>query len=207
MNATEILLYIGIAIVIYYVSIMIFDFILRGFSPFITSRPWLVDQINDYLKNVRINNSPGFKGVSLGSGRSGFFASIERKHPDAKLEGYEKGILYFVLSWFQMLVKRSNIKVKRSHHFHRVKVSDADLIYCYAPSSKTIRELGDKFKFECRPGTVIISNGFVVPFLNITETIEINELKSRYAFLSKNRFFLKKNKRANKENKIYVYII
>lgn len=207
MNLENILIYSGIAVVIYYISIVIFDFILRGFVPFIASRPWLVNQVNERLEKLTIKNSPHFKAISLGSGRSGFFASLEKKYPEAVLDGYEKGVLYFSLSWLQALVKKSRIKVRRSRHFHRVKVSDADLIYCYAPSSETIRELGDKFKFECKPGTIILSNGFVVPFLEIKDIIELSDTRGRYSFFSKNRFLLKKNKRANKENKVYVYVV
>ncbi len=207
MSLQEILIYLGIAVVVYYVSMAIFDFILRGFVPFIASRPWVVEQVNDHLKTLTIRNLPHFKALSLGSGRSGFFASLEKKYPEAELEGHEKGLLYFSLSWLQSLVKRSRIKVRRSRHFHRVSVSDVDLIYCYAPSSETIRELGDKFKFECKPGTIILSNGFVIPFLDINDTIELSDTRGRYSFLSKNRFLLKKNKRANKENKVYVYIV
>lgn len=207
MTLINIFYFIVFGVVIYYATILLFDFILRGFTPFIVSRPWLVDQVNSHLKKLEINNFPNFKAVSLGSGRSGFFASLEKRYPNARLEGHEKGIIYFILSWLQSIVKRSKIKVIRSRHFHRVRVADADLIYCYAPSSETIRELGDKFKFECRQGTIILSNGFVVPFLAIKDVVELTDTKGKYAFLSKNRFLLKKNKRANKENKVYVYVI
>ena len=207
MTLLNIIIYSGIAIAIYYISIVIFDFILRGFVPFVASRPWIVIQVNEQLKKLDIKNYPHFKAISFGSGRSGFFASLEKTYPEAELEGYEKGILYFSLSWLQALIRRTRIKVKRSRHFHRVPVADADLIYCYAPSSETIRELGDKFKFECKPGTIILSNGFVVPFLEVRDIIELSDTRGRYSFLSKNRFLFKKNKRANKENKVYVYIV
>lgn len=193
--------------VLYYAVILIFDFILRGFVPFITSRPWVVEQLNKHLEKLKINNYPNFKAISLGSGRSGFFASLEKKYPNAVFEGYEKGILLYVLSKIQAIVRMTKIKVKRNSHFHRIDVRNADLIYCYVSSSKALRELGDKFKFECRPGTIIFSNGFVIPFLEAKETIELSEANGRYSFLSKNRFLLKKNKRANKENRVYLYII
>ncbi|PLX21007.1 hypothetical protein C0584_04455 [Candidatus Parcubacteria bacterium] len=202
-----IIYYILFAAALYYFTVLLFDFLLRGFVPFISSRPWVVDQINDQLKKLKLNNSPNFKAVSLGSGRSGFFASLEKKFPEAELEGHEKGFIYFLLSWLQAFIRRSKIKVRRSRHFHRVGVADVDLIYCYAPSSETIRELGDKFKFECRPGTIVLSNGFVVPFLDVKEILELSDSRGRYSFLSKNRFLLKKNRRSNKENKVYVYVI
>ncbi|MDA3840491.1 MAG: hypothetical protein PF572_05340 [Patescibacteria group bacterium] len=207
MSLQNFLIYSGFAVVIYYISIVVFDFVLRGFVPFIASRPWVVNQVNDHLKKLKINNLPKFKALSLGSGRSGFFASLEERYPEAGLEGHEKGFLYFSLSWLQAFLRRSHIKVRRSRHFHRVTVSDADLIYCYAPSLETIKELGDKFKFECKPGTIILSNGFVVPFLEVKDIIELSDSKGRYSYLSKNRFLLKKNKRANKENKVYVYVV
>jgi hypothetical protein len=207
MTISNILIFGGFAIVIYYISIVVFDFVLRGFVPFIASRPWIVEQVNEHLKKLQIKNAPKFKALSLGSGRSGFFASLEKRYPEASFKGYEKNFLYFCLSWLQAFIRRSKIKVKRSRHFHRVSVRDVDLIYCYSRSSETIRELGDKFKFECKPGTIILSNGFVVPFLEINDIIELSDTKGRYSYLSKNRFLLKKNKRANKENKVYVYVV
>jgi len=207
MTLLNLFYYVLFGTALYYLTVLIFDFVLRGFVPFITSRPWLVNQINEHMDKLEIKHAPKFKALSLGSGRSGFFASLEKKYPEAELEGHEKGYIYFILSWLQVKLRRSQIKVYRSRHFHRVKVSDKDLIYCYAPSSETIRELGDKFKFECKPGTVIMSNGFVVPFLEIKDTIELSDVRGRYSFLSKNRFLLKKNKRANKENRVYVYVV
>lgn len=198
---------LGFLLVLYYLVILIFDFILRGFVPFITSRPWVVTQLNEELEKLKINNFPRFKAISIGAGRSGFFASLEKKYPEASLEGHEKTLLHYILSKIQAFVRRTKIKIKRSQHYHRVDVDNADLIYCYVSSSKSLRELGDKFKFECKQGTIIISNGFVIPFIEVKKIIELSDVRGRYSFLSKNRFLLKKNKRANKENKAYLYII
>jgi len=208
MTLNSIIIYGVLGVVLYYLTVLLFDFLLRGFAPFFSSQPWIVKQIEAGLGKIKLNNESSLSVISFGSGKSGFLRHIEKTRKTKKLIGAEKFLFNFLFSWLQVFVRRSKIKVIKSRHFHRVYVRDIDLIYCYVPQPSTIRELGDKFKFECRSGTIIISNGFSVPFLDPIEIIELNEPNTRFSFLSHERkIWFAKSKRWRKEAKVFIYRI
>jgi hypothetical protein len=90
---------------------------------------------------------------------------------------------------------------------YRVDVKDFDLIYCHLNPDE-LRDLGSKFKFECRPGTIIISTGFNIPYLNPSKVVPLEDRKGRLDFLSKNqKLFQSKAKKYKKEKKAYFYEI
>ena len=95
MTLLNLFYFVFFGIALYYLTVLIFDFVLRGFAPFITSRPWLVNQINEHMDKLDIKHSPKFKALSLGSGRSGFFASLEKKISKSRAGGTRKGLYIF----------------------------------------------------------------------------------------------------------------
>ncbi len=192
----------GFLIASYFVVIFIFSVLLRGFAPFISSRPWVIKQIVD-----EIDLKPGAKAYSLGSGKSGFLYAIGKKYPQTNLIGVEFLLLPFLSSKIQVFLRRSKIMVIFKRELREMNIKDADLIYCYLDVD-VLKDLSKKFKFECKPETQIISNGFVVPGLKLVKTIELTEKKGRFSFLLKNRkIWTPKRKRSKKENKVYFYEI
>ena len=62
-------------------------------------------------------------------------------------------------------------------------------------------------KFESKPGSFVISNGFNVPIFNPKKIIELDDREGKFSFLSKNReLFKSKAKNSKKENKIYCFV-
>lgn len=187
----------------YLIVVFLFDVLLRGFMPFIPSRPWVVDQI---LENLTIpQKKPNMLAYS--SGRSGFFRTLEHKYKDAgSLVGVELGLFPYIVAKMQALLRGTRIKIIRSE-VHRVNVKDFDFIYSHLDPDQ-IRGLGKKLKFECKPGTQIVSTGFNIPFLTPTKIIELPDRKGKYDFLTKNqKLFQSKKKKFKKENKAYFYEI
>jgi hypothetical protein len=187
----------------YFALIFIFDLLLRGFYPFIPSRPWVVEQL---MVEIKLRENKAIKVLAFSSGRSGFFYSLREKYPKAELIGYEHSLFPFLVAKTQNLIRRSKIEVRKSM-IHRVEVADADFIYCHLNPDQ-MRDLGKKFKFECRPGTKIVSTGFNIPFLEPVKIIELPDKKGRFNFLSKNQnLFQSKRKKFKKEKKAYFYEI
>ncbi len=195
--------YIGVLVVaIYFVTIFIFSVLLRGFAPFISSRPWVIKQILDEIE-LKSNSII----YSFGSGKSGFLYAIGKKYPDSILIGVEWLILPFISSKIQVFLRKEKIKVLFKRNLREVDIKRANLIYCYLDVD-ILKDLAKKFKFECRSGTKIISNGFVIPGLEPIKVLELTEKKGRFGFLLKNRrLWLPKRKRSKKENKVYFYEI
>lgn len=186
----------------YVITIIIFDLLLRGFAPFIPSRPWVISQI---LGNITIKQ-PNPRIIAFSTGRSGVVHAFEKKYPGASLLGVEGHWFPYIVSKIQSVVRSTKIKVIHSKT-HHVNVSDADLIYCHLHPDE-LRDLSQKFKFECRSGTQIISTGFNIPYLAPKYAIDLPDRKGRMDWLSKNqKLFQSKQKKYQKENKAYVYEI
>ncbi|OGF28209.1 hypothetical protein A2303_00275 [Candidatus Falkowbacteria bacterium RIFOXYB2_FULL_47_14] len=187
----------------YFFVNFVFDLLLRGFSPFLPSRPWVTDQILSELKLPEDN--PVI--IALSSGRSGFFHALEKKYQKrVTLIGVEMKIFPYIVAKVQSWIRLSGIKVIKSP-IHRVNVKEARLIYChlYPPD---MAGLGKKFKFECRPGTVIVSTGFNIPFLTPKKTIDLPDRKGRFDIFSRNQnLFQRKNRKFKKEKRAYFYEI
>ena len=188
--------------IIYILVKFLFHFLLRGFSPFIPSRPWVVEQIMSELEIPQKNP----KLLALSSGRSGFFRALEMKYKKAELCGVEPYLFSFLAAKVQKIIRHSRIKIIRQTIYH-VDYRNADFIYCHLYPDQ-MDALGPKLKFECKPGTQIVSTGFNIVHLKPTKVVDLPDHKGRLDWLSKNQklFQLKKNKH-RKEKKAYFYEI
>jgi hypothetical protein len=193
---------IAIAIPIYFITIFIFDLLLRGFVPFIPSRPWVIDEIMSELELGNRNK----KFIALSTGRSGFMHVLEKKYPEAEIIAIEPSLFPFLVSKLQILLRHTKIKV----HFQKipyVDVSDADFVYSHLYPDE-MEGLGPKLKFECKTGAKIVSTGFNIARLKQYKIVELTDRKGRLDFLSKNqKLFQRKSKRYKKEKKAFFYEI
>lgn len=187
---------------IYFITILIFDLLLRGFTPFIPSRPWVVKQIMDELNFTKTNP----KIIALSSGRSGFLYALSKKYTDASLAGVESELFPFFVAVVQKIIRRTHIRILLKS-FRRVDVGDVDLIYCHL-TPEELRNLGKKFKFECKPGALVISTGFNIPYLEPKKIVPLEDRKGKFDFFSKNQnLFQSQYKKYKKEKKAYFYEI
>ncbi len=209
LNKKDIII-LGFEIILFLVVLAFFtkqisNFILRGFAPFIPSRPWVVDQLMQEV--VKLPLGKKFNMVSIGSGRSGLSHGIEKAYPDARIVGIEDTFLSYFLSRLQVFIQGSNILVKMNEDSYNVNVSDKDLIYLKLDIDD-LREIDRKLKFECKTGAIVISNGFVIPGFIPIRVVKLDDKKGRFVFLGRNReLFAKKRKKHKKENKFYFYEI
>lgn len=186
----------------YFIIIFIFDLLLRGFVPFLPSRPWVVEEV---LAELELPKGDGLM-IAFSSGRSGFFHALEKRYPSARLIGVESSLFPFVVARAQTLIRKTKIRVV----FEKVRhtdVSGADFIYCHLYPND-MGDLGAKLKFECKSGAVVVSTGFNIPGLNPAKIIDLPDRKGRLDFLSKNqKLFQRKSKKYKKEKKAYYYVI
>jgi hypothetical protein len=189
--------------IIYMIVNFAFDIILRGFLPFMPSRPWVVEQL---LTALDLPTNKKIKCIALSTGRSGFFHALEKKYPKADLLGVELELVPYLVAWFQTLIRNTRIEIKHLS-VHRVNIRDANFIYIHLDPDE-MRDIGKKLRFECQTDTIVISTGFNIPYLQPKKIIDLPDRKGRLDWLSKNMKFLsRKTKRFKKEKKAYYYII
>ncbi len=186
----------------YFLTVFLFDLLLRGFAPFLPSRPWVVEQI---LKELKLEQEAP-SCIALSSGRSGFFYALEKKYPKGKFIGVEPHLFSYFVSKVQSLIRRTNIQVIHQP-IHRVYFKEADLIYSHL-NPTTMRGIGRKMKFECRSGAMIVSTGFNYANLEAKKIIDLPDRKGKLDWLSKNqKLFTRKSQEFKKEKKAYFYEI
>ncbi len=205
MNKVQIAVYGAIVFSFFYYLIRFtFDLLLRGFAPVVSSRPWVIETLIDELKKNKIKENPVI--YSLSCGKSGFLYFVGKAFPNATLVGVENDFLLYLLERIQVMIRLLDIKVLYQKRLYNLDVSRANVIYCYL-GVKYLRELPKKFKFECKPGTLIISVGFPIPNLPEKKVLEISQQQGRLDFLSKRKIFSPKKKEGKRPHLIYIYEI
>lgn len=186
----------------YLVGRFAFDVLLRGFLPFLPSRPWVVGQIMNEVKLK--NDSPVI--IAFSTGRSGLVHSLEKEYPKAEITAVEPYLFAYLYSYFQASIRTTKIKVVYQP-IHRVDVGRADFIYSHLYPDD-MEGLGPKLKFECKPGCIVISTGFNIVHLKPKKSIPLPDRKGRLDWLSRNqRLFQSKKKKHKKEKKAFYYEI
>jgi len=202
---TEIALGLAAIFAYYFVTRVVFDILLRGFAPLVSSRPWVISILAEELKKEKIKNNPVI--YSLSCGKSGFLLGMGGIYPNAELIGVEHDLFPFILEKIQLIIRFSHIKAFYQKKLYKLDIKRADLIYCYL-DVEILRELPKKFKFECKPGTIILSNGFPIPNLVEKRSVDISDKKRKFAFLSKSKKLLSsKEKEGKRANLVYFYEI
>lgn len=193
----------------------VFNIVFRGFTPFLSSRPWVIEKIIDTIVSLpvveqhkkRKSADTKLKIYAIGSGRSGLLHFLGKEIKNTQRVGIEYEILAFITSKIQAFLRHSEIKVLYSELW-KARVNEADILYLHLEDLISMRDMDKKFKFECRQGTIIISNGFVIPNYKPKKIIEIPNKKARFSiFSSESKLLSSRTRKARKENKVYFYEI
>ena len=150
------LLLLAIASVIYYG-------IRLGITPMPSSRKAVATFIE------LIPDSTDGKIVDLGSGWGTLAYPIAGRFPDATVIGCELSPIPWLYSRAKgIFVRRPNLTLHRRSVFD-VDLTNVEVVVVYLHPA-AMRKLRAKFERELRPGTLVLSNTFVVPTWKATQT-------------------------------------
>lgn len=129
--------------------------------------------INLIVKETKVHKAKVF--YDLGSGDARLVIEVA-KHTSAKAIGIEIDPLKWILSLIKIkLNKAETVKILRQNFF-KSDLSDADVIFCYLPTS-TMKKLEPKMK-KLDKGTIIIAYRIKFPSLK-----PIKELKQHKVYI------------------------
>ena len=154
-------------------AVQFFNIVFRGFAPFISTK---FEAILTILKELELTGREHV--YELGSGKAGFLRAVEQRFGNKKLTGIEYSFFPYFLAKIQIALSGSAIKILRKDMF-KVNLKEADVVYCFLLPDM-MNKLEQKFKNECRPGTLIISYHFKLP--NITAEKVLKEGKNKIYF-------------------------
>jgi hypothetical protein len=170
-----------------------------GFAPMVSHRPEVIKKILD-----EINPEPDTVFYSLGYGRSGFLDIARQRCPKGEFIGVDEGFVSACLSRLQLFLRKINIKVLCCDYY-KADLRRAQVVYCYL-NPEELRDLYKKLKLEPRTDAIIISAGFVVPYLDPIKVIKTEQKKKWYGFLTSHKKVLTiKEREHTRDDNIYFY--
>ncbi len=169
------ILLILILIFLVFFTVQFYNICFRGFAPFVCTRPKVIKRI---IEELKVEDDATI--YELGCGRAGFLHACRKKYPRAKLVGVEYSFLPYLLGQIQNSFLKDKLILKKENLF-KVDLNEANVIYCYL-NPDMMRKLEDKFKQECRSGTIIISYAFFLPNMTSEKEIEADKHEKVYFY-------------------------
>ena len=123
----------------------------------------------------------GFSFVDLGSGCGGLLQQLNKIRPDGTYHGIEAAPLPFILSKCRSLFGVSDWRVSWGD-FWQMDLSQHDVVYAYL-SPVPMALLWRKVRKEMRPGSILISNSFVVPGIEPEITLKLGDFGGSTLYL------------------------
>jgi protein-L-isoaspartate O-methyltransferase len=163
-----------VAFAVFFV-IQFFNIIFRGFAPFVSTKPEVLEKI---LNEIKLNQ--GDKVLELGCGKAGFLRAIEEKFPGSKLLGVEYSYWPWLITKIQLAISRSKIRLHKKNIL-KVPFGDSDLIYCYL-NVKTMARLAHKLRSEGKKGATVVSYAFPILEFSPVKVIELTDKSKIYFY-------------------------
>ena len=123
-----------------------------------------------------------FTFIDLGSGIGGVLTHLAQTNPNGHYHGVEAAPLPFIWSW---------LRIKFGRHTHcsvhwgslwKIDLSQYDIAFAYL-SPVPMDDLWRKAKQEMRPGSIFISNTFVVKDHPPQETVSVDDMHHSILYL------------------------
>ena len=115
-----------------------------------------------------------FKFADLGCGFAGPVLALSRARPEGLFTGVETAPLLFAAAWLRRrLLGIPNADILFAD-YRELDLGPFDFVYCFL-SPVPMPDLYEKARREMRPGSVLISNSFVVPGQPADEILEVED--------------------------------
>ena len=131
--------------------------------------------------NELLPDEPGFSFVDLGSGLGGLLAYLNEVRPGGHFHGVESAPLPFFFSWLKARLNGNGFHVTWGD-FWKLNFADYDVVYAYL-SPIPMTNLWCKARSEMRPGSLFISNTFVVPGVKPNKVVSLKDLNDSTLYI------------------------
>ncbi len=123
--------------------------------------------------NAHLPQQSNFNFIDLGCGCGGLLHSLAKNNPQGSFYGIEAAPLPFFISKIRHRLLRSNCNI-RWGDLWKQDLGQYDIVYAYL-SPVPMQALWEKAQREMRPGSLFISNTFIVPDVKPDETVTVND--------------------------------
>ena len=124
-----------------------------------------------------------FSFIDLGSGCGGLLNTLASIHKNGRFYGIESAPLPFLISKLRNIFHVSSCKIFWGD-FWKHDFSKYDVVYAYL-SPVPMESLWHKVSKEMRPGSLLISNTFIIPGIAPDKSIQLNDFSNSTLYLWK----------------------
>ena len=114
----------------------------------------------------------GIRLIDLGCGTGSLLVDLAEARPDGYFHGVETAPLSFLFSWWRAR-RRSAIQVSWDDFWH-TDLAQYDVVFAYLSPTPMTR-LWEKARCEMRPGSLLVSNTFVIPGILPTRIVPVDD--------------------------------
>ncbi|NQV56394.1 MAG: class I SAM-dependent methyltransferase [Rhodospirillales bacterium] len=119
----------------------------------------------------------GIRILDLGHGIGNVVMYLGHKHPDVSVTGIESAPLLYVFSKLRALISGApGIRILYGD-FWKPDLAQYDVVYGFL-SPAPMQAIYEKARREMKPGSLFISNSFVVPDVPPSQTVEVNDRRN-----------------------------
>ena len=122
-----------------------------------------------------------FSLIDVGSGCGGLLSQLSKTQSKGHFFGIEAAPIPYLLSKFRIMMRAPNCNVQWGD-FWKHNLAPYDVIYAYL-SPVPMESLWEKARKEMRPGSLFISNSFIVPGIEPEQTMELNDMTGSTLYL------------------------
>lgn len=140
------------------------------------------NRVTQALQSLLPENSR-FSFVDLGSGCGGLLSHLAEKNRNGVFHGIEAAPLPFLISKLRSLFGAKNCAITWGDFWHQ-DFSQYDVVYAYL-SPIPMAALWEKASKEMRPGSLLISNTFVIPGVAADKSIKLDDFSNSTLYLWK----------------------
>lgn len=116
----------------------------------------------------------GIRFADLGCGFGGPVLALSQARPESHFTGVETAPLLFAVAWLRRrLLGVANADIQFAD-YRKLDLGPFDCVYCFL-SPVPMADLYEQARLEMRPGSLLISNSFIVPGKPADETVEVGD--------------------------------
>ncbi len=122
-----------------------------------------------------------FSLIDVGCGCGGLLSQLSKTQSKGHLFGIEAAPIPYLLSKLRVMMRAPNCNIQWGD-FWKHDLAPYDVVYAYL-SPVPMESLWQKARKEMRPGSLFISNSFIIPGIEPEQTMEINDLTGSTLYL------------------------
>ncbi len=135
--------------------VQFYNIVFKNNAPLISTNKKVLRKI---INEIELKD--GVIVYELGCGKANFLKELKKRNDKVKCVGVENMFIASLVLRLELFLRKSDIKVIKDNIFN-IDLSEADIVYCFL-NNGTMEKLGEKFKKECKKGTMVISNKFQI---------------------------------------------